>query len=108
MKAIESKMRKHIAEWKPFGGGNTSFVPTGKTTWGLFLHGNQIALFEQGNTVPKVVTLHGWNTITTRSRLNALDGVCVTQRNWIPYLNGKEINENDWFWTETAEKFFND
>jgi hypothetical protein len=40
-------------------------------------------------------SMAGWNTNATRSRLNAL-GVHVTQRNFIPYYNGREISDYAW------------
>ena len=48
----------------------------------LYLHGNLIARM---------------NTQTTRERLNALDGVSLTQKNFKPYLNGEEISELGWY-----------
>lgn len=35
------------------------------------------------------ITTAGWNTPTTRERLNGLPNVSVTQKNWQLYLNGQ-------------------
>ena len=60
----------------------------------LYLHENLIAKIENGRLY---ITLHGWNTITTRERLNALNGVNLTQRNFEPYLNGEKIDSCEWY-----------
>lgn len=52
----------------------------------LRLHGNIIAeLSNEGMTISTC----GWNTATTRERLNGLPNVHVIQRNWQLYLNGE-------------------
>ena len=52
----------------------------------LRLHGNTIAeLSNEGMTISTC----GWNTVTTRERLNGLPNVHVVQRNWQLYLNGE-------------------
>jgi hypothetical protein len=52
----------------------------------LRLHGNIIAtLSDEGLTISTC----GWNTVTTRERLNGLPGVHVTQRNFELFLNGE-------------------
>lgn len=64
--------------------------------FGYFLHGNKIAeytsLFNDGNKDINI-TLAGWNTNTTRERLNGLDGVRVTTKLGQAYLNGKEWDD---------------
>lgn len=59
----------------------------------MWLHGNKIARLV--NNV-LYICLCGWNTQTTRARLNALDGVNLKQIKGKPYLNGKEIPTNEW------------
>lgn len=61
----------------------------------LYLHGNQIARLDESGAL--WVTLAGWNTTTTRARLNALDGVNIRVRAGRPYLNGVEISESGWY-----------
>jgi len=62
---------------------------------GLFLHGNKIAeytsMYKDGNKCINI-TLAGWNTNTTRERLNALQGVKVSTKKGQAYLNGNAWN----------------
>lgn len=52
----------------------------------MFLHGNEIV---KGYGTPEyTISLCGWNTNTTRERLNGLDGVNVTTKLGQAYLNG--------------------
>ena len=53
----------------------------------MYLFGNLIAN-RVGNRLQ--ITTAGWNTTTTRERLNGLPNVSVTQRKGQLYLNGKE------------------
>lgn len=55
----------------------------------LYLHGNAIAQWRDGELW---VTSAGWETVTTKERLNGIDGVHVTQKDYQWYLNGKEWN----------------
>ena len=63
----------------------------------MYLFGNLIAR-RVGNRVQ--ITMAGYNTNTTRERLNGLKGVSLCQRNFTPYLNGKEINPCEWYTVE--------
>ncbi len=68
--------------------GNT-FVRDGQ----MLLHGNVIAEWNSlFNTMNKTIniTLAGWNTNTTRERLNGLQGVSIKVKNDKTFLNGKE------------------
>lgn len=62
----------------------------------LFLHGNKIAeyasLFSNDGNKDINVTLAGWNTNTTRERLNGIPGVRVTTKQGQAYLNGEKWN----------------
>lgn len=51
----------------------------------LFLHGNAIAQWRADGLY---ITLAGWPTVTTRDRLNAIDGVRVHADRGRQYLNG--------------------
>ncbi len=63
------------------------------TSGDLLLHGNKIAehtsLFKNDGIRSINITLAGWNTNTTRERLNGLQGVKVTTKQGQAYLNGK-------------------
>lgn len=64
----------------------------------VFLHGNKIAEWRENGLC---MSLAGWNTVTTRERLNGIAQVLglkvgFTQKAFEPYLNGKLIDENAW------------
>ncbi len=52
----------------------------------LFLHGNKIAEWRENEEL--WITNAGWPSVTTRERLNGLDGVRLCQRRGVQYLNG--------------------
>jgi len=60
----------------------------------IMLHGNKIAehnsIFANDGNTHINITLAGWNTNTTRERLNALHGVRVTTKQGQAYLNGEK------------------
>ena len=58
------------------------------------LHGNAIAKRENGKLS---ITSAGWETSTTKERLNGIPGVSIYQKDWQWYLNG---NAWDGRWTE--------
>ena len=60
----------------------------------MFLHGNKIAEKRKDGLY---ISLAGWNTVTTRERLNGLPGVRIQQKNYVPYLNGNAINSREWY-----------
>lgn len=53
----------------------------------LKLHGNTIAILDSNGDIE--ITTAGWNTNTTRDRLNGLSGVRVTSRKGELKLNGQ-------------------
>lgn len=57
----------------------------------MLLWGHKIAFRENGKLF---VSLCGWNSVTTRERLNGLTGVSVCSRNYTPYINGVEVSSN--------------
>lgn len=61
----------------------------------LYLHDNAIACHEPDGTIS--ITTAGWNTPTTRERLNGLPGVRVNVRRGQLYLNDQPW---DGSWTE--------
>ena len=57
----------------------------------LYLHGNLIAKrFKEGDKTILMVSNAGWQSNTTKERLNGLPGVSVCQRKGVWYLNGVE------------------
>ena len=71
-----------------FNEGNTSVEVLPNVTI-LKLHGNEIAYRYNDPENTLSVTTCGWNTDTTRERLNGIAGVCVNTAKGIQYLNGK-------------------
>lgn len=55
----------------------------------LYLHGNKIAQFRDGTLW---ITNAGWQSNTTKERLNGLNGVSISQKDFVWFLNGKEWN----------------
>lgn len=55
----------------------------------MYLFGNKIAEWVDGKLH---ISMCGWNSNTTRERLNGLSGVRVSQKNYTPYLNGEPIS----------------
>ena len=54
----------------------------------LILHGNIIAIKEENGSL--FIKNAGWQSNTTKEKLNGLDGVSICQKNFEWYLNGKE------------------
>ena len=94
MRVIETKMNKAIRRRGNFSSGNTR-VATGSffdskgnycEESKVFLHGNHIATYDHVNRELALFD-GGWQTVTTKSRLNALcnefaTGFSVFQKNW--------------------------
>jgi hypothetical protein len=70
--------------------GNTR--TDGQTVW---LHGNEIIKRDAVGLV--FATLAGWNTPTTRERVNGITGLCFSQKNFTPLLNGNEVDSSEWY-----------
>ncbi len=98
MRLIETRMNNAIRKRQNFSNGNTT-VRTGSffdndvycEESKVFLHGNHIATY---NRVTKELTLFdgGYQSVTTKSRLNALcyefaTGCSVFQKNWNWFLS---------------------
>tara|TARA_R110000787_G_C13166272_1_gene420188 strand:+ start:30 stop:326 length:297 start_codon:yes stop_codon:yes gene_type:complete len=60
----------------------------------LKLHNNPIAYRYNDPIRTLSITNAGWESTTTKERLNAIDGVSIYQKNWVWYLNGKEWDGN--------------
>lgn len=70
--------------------GNTT--TDGNTVW---LHGNAIVKRDPDGLVRW--SLAGWNTPTTRERVNGIVNAGVHQVNFEAVLNGQTIDSSDWF-----------
>lgn len=65
----------------------------------IYLHGNKIAEKRQDGIY---VTLAGWNTSTTRERVNTLIKIIngegyFSQKKFKPYFNNNPCLENEWY-----------
>lgn len=60
----------------------------------LSLHGNDIAIKTgwtgKDDHIKTFITNAGWQSNTTKERLNGLNGVSISQKNFVWYLNGRE------------------
>lgn len=74
----------------------------------LALHDNPIARWRSNadGFGDIEISLAGWGTKLTRSRLNGIPGISVYQRNGSQYLNGCEIDANEWYPVKVAEYMF--
>lgn len=80
-----------------FTQGNTS-VRVEDTRVSLYLHGNRIAYRQDCQLF---ISTCGWQTKTTKERLNGLPGVYIYQKKGQWYLNdrawnGEEVNVSEW------------
>ena len=101
MRKIETQMNTAIRQRKDFRSGNTEvaqFICSATNRAGAIvkLHGNKIAEV-YANSI--VLFDGGWQTVTTKSRLNALldefsTGTGVIQRNFEWFLTYKHLKED--------------
>ena len=76
-------------------GANFNQANTMVSGGSMFLHGNEIAKHDQNGDI--LISLAGWNTHTTKERLNNISGVRVQNKNFEPFLNGKPIGNHGWY-----------
>jgi len=98
MRKITKQIANAFAQGNKMTIGNTS-TEGSEHGFHVKLHGNTIALKNESGIY---MTLAGWNTTTTRERLNGIAQVLgldasFTQRKFEPYFNGKQIGINQWF-----------
>ena len=96
MRKITKEAIKHFTIKQAFKRGNTEVKIQDFDDYliiELRLHNNVIAMYKMGRFAPDdgrvEISTCGWNTVTTRERLNGLPGVHVTQRNFELFLNGE-------------------
>ena len=93
MRKVEEQMNQAIRYRRNWAGSNT-MVRVYKEVIEVFLHGNHIASVD---TATNNLTLFdgGWQSNTTKSRLNALlsefthNGISLIQRNWSWFLSDR-------------------
>ena len=89
MRKIETQMCQAIQSNLDWKSGNTQVITIDGVSF-VYLHGNQIATIDEDS-----MTIYdgGWQSTTTKSRLNALcnyfciDGECVYQKNFQWYVD---------------------
>ena len=91
MRQISQDAAYALIHGTPFKQSNTK-VEAGVLT----LHGNPIAKVENGKLF---ISSAGWETATTKDRLNALPDVSVHQKKGVWYLNNEPWNNSE-EWTE--------
>ena len=89
MRKIEAKMNKAMRHFLPFSSGNTTVVQH-RNEMEVFLHGNHIATLDKISMDLRIFD-GGWQSNTTKSRLNALldefgGGDRVIQKDFVWYL----------------------
>ena len=89
MRKIEAKMNKAMRHFLPFSSGNTTVVQNDRDM-DVFLHGNHIATLCKISMDLRLFD-GGWQSVTTKSRLNALldefgGGDRVIQKDFTWYL----------------------
>jgi|TARA_Y100000289_G_scaffold19707_1_gene19056 hypothetical protein len=94
MRKVTQQIKKAFEEGRSLKVGNTK--TDGQTVW---LHGNAIVKRDPDGLVRW--SLAGWNTPTTRERVNGIANANVFQFQFEPVLNGEVINANDWFASNT-------
>ena len=97
MRKIEQEMNSAIRYRRNFSKANTSvrcFKTNGVTTdVDVFLHGNHIASLDTA-THKLTIKDGGWQSVTTKSRLNALldefvPSMGIFQKDWVWYLSDR-------------------
>ena len=94
MRKVTQQIANAFKQNKSTSKGNTR--TNGNT---VFLHTNRIVERDESGAI--YMSLAGWNTATTRDRLNGIAealglNASFTQKNFEPYFNGKPISSNDW------------
>ena len=90
MRQVTEQIKNSFCQGLPLTVGNTRTDGTS-----VFLHGNEIVRRDPSGLV--FATLAGWNTPTTRERVNGITGMGFHQVDFEPCLDGEPINPHDWF-----------
>lgn len=94
MRKITSQAVNKFYSKENFNQSNTEvFYSKSQNTSYLSLHGNTIAILHH-DTNKLMISNCGWQTNTTKERLNGLKEVNIHQKNFVWYLNGKEWDGN--------------
>ena len=86
MRKITEDAIRAFRNRQSFKRGNTEVYTRSEITY-LSLHENTIALYAEGEGL--LITSAGWETTTTKERLNGLPNVHIVQKNFQWFLNGE-------------------
>jgi hypothetical protein len=89
MRKVTQRIKEAFNKGTSLKVGNTR--TDGQTVW---LHGNAIVKRDPDGLVRW--SLAGWNTPTTRERVNGIANAGVFQFKFEPVLNGEIIDSSDW------------
>ena len=89
MRKVTERIKRAFEQGKALKLGNTE--TDGDTVW---LFGNEIIRRDNVGTV--WATLAGWNTPTTRERVNGITGLRIYQQNFEAKLDGEPIESDEW------------
>lgn len=95
MRKVTQRIKQAFEQGKSLKVDNTR--TDGQTVW---LHGNAIVKRDPDGLVRW--SLAGWNTSTTRERVNGIANAGVHQVKFEPILNGQVIDSFDWFACNTT------
>jgi len=96
MRKVTQQIKQAFEQGISLKVGNTK--TDGKTVW---LHDNAIVKRDPDGLIRW--SLAGYNTPTTRERVNGIANAGVHQVKFEPVLNGEEIDPYDWFASNTAK-----
>ena len=102
MRKIEQQMNRAIVNKNDWSNSNTVVEYNSNTDCStVYLHNNRIATVDHNTNALKLSSC-GWQSVTTKSRLNAIlqgliAGACVYQKNfnWFLSYNNSTHNFND-------------
>jgi hypothetical protein len=90
MRKVTSDIKQAFEQGTPLKVGNTRTDGTS-----VFLHGNEIIRRDISGVV--FATLAGYNTRTTRERVNGITGMGFHQVGFVACIDGEPVCEDDWF-----------
>lgn len=87
MRKITKEVVQALLNHQNYSKGNTTIITTDGYS-SMYLYGNCIARYNPNGLE---INHQGYLTKTTKERLNGLPGVKIQQKNFVWYLNGKEM-----------------
>ena len=96
MRKIEAQMNAAIAGQRNWSKDNTRVEVNNHGDTFVYLHGHNIATISKWGDIR--LSSCGWETVTTKSRLNAIldcfvHNMSIYQRDWQWYISGSDFTE---------------